>query len=63
MSESPRWRWLPPAGSWRYHALLALVGIFVLGPLGAFFMYKSIAPYRHLFRKLRDEELARATPI
>ena len=34
MSESPRWRWLPPAGSWRYHALLALVGIFVLGPLG-----------------------------
>jgi uncharacterized oligopeptide transporter (OPT) family protein len=34
MTEPPRWRWLPAAGSWRYHALLAFVGIFVLGPLG-----------------------------
>jgi uncharacterized oligopeptide transporter (OPT) family protein len=34
MPESPRWRWLPPAGSWRHHALLAFVGIFLLGPLG-----------------------------
>ena len=30
---SPRWRWLPAEGSWRYHLLLACVGILVLGPL------------------------------
>ena len=30
----PRWRWLPPAGSWRYHALLGVLGIALLGPLG-----------------------------
>ncbi len=29
-----RWHWLPPIGSWRYYALLAALGIFVLGPLG-----------------------------
>ena len=28
-----RWRWLPAQGSWRYHLLLACVGILVLGPL------------------------------
>ena len=30
---SRRWRWLPIEGSWRYHLLLACVGILVLGPL------------------------------
>jgi uncharacterized oligopeptide transporter (OPT) family protein len=29
-----RWAWLPPIGSWRYYALLAALGIFILGPLG-----------------------------
>ena len=29
-----RWRWLPPIGSKRYYTMLALLGIFVLGPLG-----------------------------
>jgi uncharacterized oligopeptide transporter (OPT) family protein len=28
-----RWSWLPAQGSWKYHLLLATVGIFVLGPL------------------------------
>lgn len=28
-----RWNWLPAEGSWRYHLLLACVGILVLGPL------------------------------
>jgi uncharacterized oligopeptide transporter (OPT) family protein len=28
-----RWAWLPVQGSWKYHLLLATVGIFVLGPL------------------------------
>ena len=31
--QSPRWRWLPTEGSWRYHLLLAATGMFVLGPL------------------------------
>ena len=31
---APRWRWLPRAGTWKYHALLLALGIFVLGPLG-----------------------------
>ncbi|MDE2081195.1 MAG: OPT/YSL family transporter [Burkholderiales bacterium] len=30
----PRWAWLPAPGSWRYHALLVGLGVFVLGPLG-----------------------------
>lgn len=30
---SPRWKWLPPQGSWRYHLLLAAAGMLVLGPL------------------------------
>ena len=29
-----RWAWLPPIGSWRYYALLGILGSFVLGPLG-----------------------------
>jgi uncharacterized oligopeptide transporter (OPT) family protein len=32
-SHGPRWRWLPVEGSWRYHLLLATMGMFVLGPL------------------------------
>jgi uncharacterized oligopeptide transporter (OPT) family protein len=28
-----RWRWLPVEGSWRYHLLLAVAGMLVLGPL------------------------------
>jgi hypothetical protein len=31
---APRWRWLPAPDSWKYHALLLALGIFVLGPLG-----------------------------
>jgi uncharacterized oligopeptide transporter (OPT) family protein len=30
---APRWAWLPAAGSWRYHLLLAASGMLVLGPL------------------------------
>ena len=33
-NNTPRWRWLPPIGSRRYYLMLALLGIFVLGPLG-----------------------------
>ena len=32
--SAPRWAWLPPIGSRRYWVMLALLGIFVLGPLG-----------------------------
>ena len=32
--RAPRWRWLPPPGTWQYHALLLALGILVLGPLG-----------------------------
>ncbi|MBT2187346.1 MFS transporter [Sphingobium nicotianae] len=35
----------------------------VLGPIAAYFMYRSIAPYRDLFRKQRDEEAARTVAI
>ena len=28
-----RWLWLPTEGSWKYHLLLALTGMLVLGPL------------------------------
>jgi uncharacterized oligopeptide transporter (OPT) family protein len=31
---APRWSWLPAPGTWKYHALLLGLGIFVLGPLG-----------------------------
>jgi uncharacterized oligopeptide transporter (OPT) family protein len=34
VSEAPRWRWLPPIGSPSYYALLVLVGMGLLGPLG-----------------------------
>jgi uncharacterized oligopeptide transporter (OPT) family protein len=30
----PRWTWLPAPGTWKYHALLLALGIFVLGPIG-----------------------------
>jgi len=32
--DARRWSWLPPEGSWKYHALLLALGILVLGPLG-----------------------------
>ena len=32
--DAPRWAWLPPIGSARYHLMLALLGSLVLGPLG-----------------------------
>jgi uncharacterized oligopeptide transporter (OPT) family protein len=32
--SAPRWSWLPATGTWKYHALLLGLGIFVLGPLG-----------------------------
>jgi uncharacterized oligopeptide transporter (OPT) family protein len=31
---APRWGWLPTPGTWKYHLLLVMLGIFVLGPLG-----------------------------
>src|SRR5450432_1070436 len=31
---STRWAWLPAPDTWKYHALLIALGIFVLGPLG-----------------------------
>lgn len=33
-ATAPRWSWLPATGTWKYHALLVCLGIFVLGPLG-----------------------------
>jgi uncharacterized oligopeptide transporter (OPT) family protein len=33
MTPATRWAWLPPAGSWNYHLLLAASGMLVLGPL------------------------------
>ena len=32
--SAPRWSWLPAPNTWKYHALLGALGIFVLGPLG-----------------------------
>src|SRR5689334_14087112 len=32
--SAPRWSWLPAPDTWKYHALLGGLGIFVLGPLG-----------------------------
>jgi uncharacterized oligopeptide transporter (OPT) family protein len=32
--SAPRWSWLPAVGTWKYHALLVCLGVFVLGPLG-----------------------------
>ncbi|MEK8046582.1 OPT/YSL family transporter [Ideonella margarita] len=34
-ADPRRWAWLPPVGSPGYYTLLALVGMLVLGPLGA----------------------------
>jgi uncharacterized oligopeptide transporter (OPT) family protein len=35
LSEAaPRWTWLPKPGTWKYYALLGVVGILILGPLG-----------------------------
>src|SRR5437762_12100257 len=31
---APRWTWLPKPGTWKYYALLGVVGVGVLGPLG-----------------------------
>jgi len=33
-ASAPRWSWLPPVGTWKYHALLLGLGMLVLGPLG-----------------------------
>ncbi len=36
-SQAPsatRWHWLPTVGTWKYYALLGMVGILILGPLG-----------------------------
>jgi uncharacterized oligopeptide transporter (OPT) family protein len=33
VQNAPRWKWLPPVGSKRYHLLLLAVGMLVLGPL------------------------------
>jgi uncharacterized oligopeptide transporter (OPT) family protein len=43
-----RWQWLPAPGTWKYYALLAAIGLFVLGPLGglaASYMNFSIGFY------------------
>ena len=32
--SAPRWHWLPTIGTWKYYALLGVVGILILGPLG-----------------------------
>src|SRR5712691_3856076 len=32
--SAPRWSWLPAPDTWKYHALLLGIGIFILGPLG-----------------------------
>jgi uncharacterized oligopeptide transporter (OPT) family protein len=34
IAAAPRWSWLPAPDTWRYHALLLALGVFVLGPLG-----------------------------
>src|SRR5262252_9221882 len=34
IDSETRWHWLPQPGTWKYYALLAAVGILVLGPLG-----------------------------
>jgi len=45
LPDTRRWPWLPPVGGWGYYALLAAIGMLVLGPLGgitAAFMNFSI---------------------
>ncbi len=34
LANETRWKWLPKIGTWKYHALLASVGMLILGPLG-----------------------------
>jgi uncharacterized oligopeptide transporter (OPT) family protein len=34
LPEAPRFGFLPPVGSWKFHLLLSAVAIFILGPLG-----------------------------
>lgn len=44
-SSGPRYRWLPAIGTWKFHALMIVLGICILGPLGgvsAAFMNFSI---------------------
>jgi uncharacterized oligopeptide transporter (OPT) family protein len=46
--STKRWQWLPDPNTWKYHALLAAVGLLVLGPLGglaASYMNFSIGFY------------------
>lgn len=46
--SAPRWAWLPAPDTWKYHALLAAIGLLVLGPLGglaASYMNFSIGFY------------------
>ncbi|MFG6447645.1 OPT/YSL family transporter [Roseateles sp. BYS180W] len=48
LHDTRRWAWLPPVGSTSYYALLAAVGLLVLGPLGgvtAAFMNFSLGFY------------------
>jgi len=33
-TSQARWKWLPAIGTWKYHALLAGIGMLILGPLG-----------------------------
>lgn len=44
-ASAPRYRWLPAIGTWKFHALMIVIGILILGPLGgvsAAFMNFSI---------------------
>ncbi len=34
VGSAPRWAWLPPLDSWKYHLLLGAIGMLILGPLG-----------------------------
>src|SRR5262252_4009749 len=34
IDSETRWHWLPQPGTWKYYALLAALGMFLLGPLG-----------------------------
>jgi uncharacterized oligopeptide transporter (OPT) family protein len=46
--STQRWQWLPAPNSWKYHALLAAIGLCLLGPLGglaASYMNFSIGFY------------------
>jgi len=32
-TTAPRWKWLPAIGTWKYHALIVVTGMLILGPL------------------------------